>query len=81
MRYLQFKFTAKGQDCRSYECTMFYEEPTAPDEAQAIVNAERYNPGFSEIRITSVATISADQYSFRVRVMCDSDTWGFQPTG
>ena len=79
MEYLQFKFTAKGPDGRNYQCTMFHELSNAPDEAQAIAHAERNNPSFTDIRVASVITISEDEYAFRVRVMCDSDTWGFQP--
>jgi len=79
MKYLQFKFSAIGEDGRSYERTMFYEQPTAPDEAQAIANAGRNNPGFTDIRVASVTIITAEEYAFRVRIMCDSDTWGFQP--
>ncbi|SDF81071.1 hypothetical protein SAMN04487996_112252 [Dyadobacter soli] len=79
MQYLHFKFTAKGPDGREYECTIFYEQSTAPDETRAIANAERNHPGFTDIRITSVTEISSDEYAFHVRIMCDSDTWGFQP--
>ena len=79
MEYLQFKFTANGPDGRSYQCTMFHKLSDALDETQAIAHAERNNPGFTSIRVTSITTISEDEYAFRIRVMCDSDTWGFQP--
>lgn len=78
MKYLQFQFTGKGPDGRTYRCTMFYELSIAPDGAGAIAHAERAHPGFTDIRVTSATTISADEYAFRVRTMCDSDTWGFQ---
>lgn len=80
MKYLQYHFTAKGPDGRNYKCTMFYELSAAPDGSQAIANAARNNPGFTDIRLMSATTISADEYAFQVRVMCDSDTWGFQPS-
>ena len=79
MKYLQYHFTASGPDGRTYKCTMFYELPAAPDGPQAIANAARSNPGFTDIRLTSATTISADEYAFQIRMMCDSDTWGFQP--
>lgn len=79
MKYLQYDFTAKGPDRRTYKCTIFYELPAAPDGPEVIANAARNNPDFTDIRLLSATTISADEYAFRVRVMCDSDTWGFQP--
>lgn len=78
MKYLQFQFTGKGPDGRTYGCTMFYELSVAPDGAGAIAHAERAHPGFTNIRVASATTISADEYAFRVRTMCDSDTWGFR---
>ncbi|SEI39231.1 hypothetical protein SAMN05216327_101177 [Dyadobacter sp. SG02] len=79
MKYLQFKFVAQSEDGRTYARTMFYEQSTAPNEAQAIAHAGHNNPGFNDIRVASVTAISDDEYAFRIRVMCDSDTWGFQP--
>ena len=78
MTYLQYKFLAKGPDGRDYKCAMFYELSIAPDGAGAIAQAERSYPGFIDIRVASVTTISAEEYAFQVRMMCDSDTWGFQ---
>ncbi|MCF0071265.1 hypothetical protein LZD49_12355 [Dyadobacter sp. CY261] len=78
MQYAQFEFNARGPDGRTYECTMFYEQPSQPDAAQAIANAARYYPDFTDIHITATKTLSLEEYSFRVRQMSDCDEWGFQ---
>ncbi|OJV12458.1 MAG: hypothetical protein BGO21_06890 [Dyadobacter sp. 50-39] len=78
MQYLQFQFIGKGPDGLNYRCTMFYELAAAPDGAGAIANAERAYPGFSDIRVASATTISEDRYASQVRMLCDSDAWGFQ---
>lgn len=79
MTYLQYRLTARGEDGQLYACTLFYEQPDAPDGAQAIAHAEQYYPAFTGIRVASVTSISPDEYAFLVRTMCDCDTWGFQP--
>jgi len=79
MEYLQFNFSGTGEDNLRYKCTMFYERSEAPDGSQAIANAQRSYPGFTDIRLKSVITISLSEYSSLVRIMCDCDSWGFQP--